>query len=64
MHGTGSNKNQAGHGNSGALLNGWRKQDIKYKLFLNEVKSRVLHVSQCVRFNKFKSNTQSEFGPT
>lgn len=32
--------------------------------FLNEVKSRVLHVSQCVRFNKFKSNTQSEFGPT
>lgn len=32
--------------------------------FLNEVKSRVLHVSQCVRFNKFKSNTQSEFGST
>lgn len=32
--------------------------------FLNEVKSRVLHVSQCVRFKKFKSNTQSEFGPT
>lgn len=32
--------------------------------FLNEVKSRVLHVSQCVRFNKFKSNTQSEFCPT